>query len=814
MAGSGLEISAQNLLSCSNGTVNQLTLKAFHQFSDIGAYRSLPSYPGFERSKAFFTVKAGPYTLLSNFSASLTADALGLKSFVKEFCLNMGENQALTITLFPHPNSPSGSAYAFINGIEIVSMPTGLYYTQSSVPGPLVVGRTYRFHIENSTALEVVQRLNVGGSSILPSQDSGMFREWSEDSNYLIESGVLPISTNIPIKYTSIPAYVAPQKVYQTAWSMGLTQQSNQMNNFTWKLPVDLGFRYLIRLHFCELEYGIREIGQRKFCILMINKQMAEAYADLIEWSGGNGVAVYRDYVVVMEGDRMEGKRDLVIYLRPHCHGGGTKHASDPILNGLEVFKLSNPDNNLAGPNPKPQPLADAKAPKSRKLAISFEGGNAIVNGVIHCHYPGEYCCSPTMFLGRKLWQGKTSRSHPAKKLVVAFYSLRCYRQPTTLMIHSSSVVADLDRPNMGDVVGSLELALANTSELRFLTKRRGLSVLVGLKTSKLMGLCSWVVLICRLWNAPCLSRTKHLCPTKRAELTITKADQSMAFAAKDKDVKRKKGEDWERGYCWANIEILTKLHHVHLLSPMGLCTDEGEMILLYNYMENGSLGDHLFGMDSDPLPWKKRLEICIGAARGLQYLHSGSGQTIIHCNIHPNNILLDHDWVPKVSYLMVSNALVPSSMASSPGYLDPEYANWHAQEFYGWDLKGLFKSCIKGGCIDRIIDPYLMGKIAPEFRTEQLQETLEDHIQFGSEAEGAATEISFKAAVIQAYNDALFNGDGFITTDTGGMSFSTAASCHSEMSYGMRFPSGSYDYEMSCVRLDDSDYYSSNLAR
>ncbi|KAI7979905.1 Receptor-like protein kinase FERONIA [Camellia lanceoleosa] len=94
------------------------------------------SYSGFGRSKAFFTVKAGPYTLLSNFSASLAADALGLKSFAREFCVNVEENRALTITF-----SPSPASYAFINGIEIVSMPAGLYYTDSGI---YVVGQKYK----------------------------------------------------------------------------------------------------------------------------------------------------------------------------------------------------------------------------------------------------------------------------------------------------------------------------------------------------------------------------------------------------------------------------------------------------------------------------------------------------------------------------------------------------------------------------------------------------------------------------------------------------------------------------------------------
>ena len=70
-------------------------------------------------SKALFTVITGPFTLLSNFS-------IGSKSLVKEFCVNVLQNQTVNITFTPSINTP----YAFINGIEIVSTPTSLYYSQ------------------------------------------------------------------------------------------------------------------------------------------------------------------------------------------------------------------------------------------------------------------------------------------------------------------------------------------------------------------------------------------------------------------------------------------------------------------------------------------------------------------------------------------------------------------------------------------------------------------------------------------------------------------------------------------------------------
>ncbi|KAF7129317.1 hypothetical protein RHSIM_Rhsim10G0053900 [Rhododendron simsii] len=335
---------------------------------------------GFKRSKALFTVKAGPYTLLSNFSASLTADALSLQSLVKEYYVDVEEDQPLIITFIPSRNGNADEMYAFVNGIEIISIPAALYSTCEGTSAAQIVGKSDQFTVDKSFALEKVHRLNVGGSSISSIEDTPMYRDWYEDSNYLLEkSSVKPMTTTIRIKYTSIPSYTAPQKVYQTSWSMVQEKQVNKTGfNFTWRLPVDLGFRYLLRLHFCELEYEIKESGRMEFSIL-VNEQVAEAKGDLIKWSGGNGVAVYKDYVVMMEGDKMEGKRDLLIVLRPHNHGW--TEPIDATIKGVEVFKLSNPDKNLAGVNPVLLARA-SMSPKPKKLVFA-SGGNAIATGVV-----------------------------------------------------------------------------------------------------------------------------------------------------------------------------------------------------------------------------------------------------------------------------------------------------------------------------------------------------------------------------------------------------------------------------------------------
>nr|WIL59907.1 nodulation protein [Melilotus officinalis] len=99
-------------------------------------------------------------------------------------------------------------------------------------------------------------------------------------------------------------------------------------------------------------------------------------------------------------------------------------------------------------------------------------------------------------------------------------------------------------------------------------------------------------------------------------------------------------------------IELHCKLHHPNLTSFIGFCDHKDEKILVYEYMLNGSLYDQLRSRDMESLSWKKRLEICIGAAKGLHYLHTGTKRTVFHCDIKPQTILLDENMVPKLSHL------------------------------------------------------------------------------------------------------------------------------------------------------------------
>ncbi|XP_057466586.1 receptor-like kinase TMK3 [Actinidia eriantha] len=133
-----------------------------------------------------------------------------------------------------------------------------------------------------------------------------------------------------------------------------------------------------------------------------------------------------------------------------------------------------------------------------------------------------------------------------------------------------------------------------------------------------------------------------------------------------------------------AEIAVLSKVRHRHLVSLLGYSIGGNERILVYEYMPQGTLSKHLFHWKSlrlEPLSWKRRLNIALDVARGMEYLHSMAYQSFIHRDLKPSNILLGDDFRAKVSdFGLVKLApngekSVVTRLAGTFGYLAPEYA-------------------------------------------------------------------------------------------------------------------------------------------
>ncbi|XP_024021007.1 G-type lectin S-receptor-like serine/threonine-protein kinase At2g19130 [Morus notabilis] len=130
-----------------------------------------------------------------------------------------------------------------------------------------------------------------------------------------------------------------------------------------------------------------------------------------------------------------------------------------------------------------------------------------------------------------------------------------------------------------------------------------------------------------------------------------------------------------------AEVSTIGTIQHVNLVRLRGFCSHETEKLLVYDLMSNGSLASHLFDHNNlNVLDWKTRYQIALGTTRGLVYLHEKCRDCIIHCDIKPENVLLDEDFCPKVADFGLAKLVgrdfsrVLTTMRGTRGYLAPEW--------------------------------------------------------------------------------------------------------------------------------------------
>ncbi|GLT31638.1 hypothetical protein SLA2020_063610 [Shorea laevis] len=636
------------------------------------------TYSGLDPTTFFFSVTANGYTLLNKFSASLTAPAMvpPAVSFIKEYVVPVWDNQILNITF-----NPSLGSFAFINAIEIVSLPSDLY--ASGIEIPLVPGNL--FTLDNTTtALETMYRLNVGGKQIENKDDTGMYRTWRKDEVYLVASEwvtVFNLSDSL-IKFTipDTPEYTAPKEVYTSFRMMSNDSRFNSKSNLTWIFPVDAEFQYLVRLHFCELLASITKPNQIIFTIF-INNQVAEKQIDVFGMAGDSGIPIHKDYIV------LAGKGDKAKELRLDLHPDQSVNPSyfNAFLNGLEIFKLTTlSDGSLAGPNPNrmgsPQPPGLPKRSRESRKPTILPIIGAIIGGF------ALFSLLLSFFIIQRKRKPKDSLSFTSKFSTTK----NSYSLPSDLCRYFSIVEIKAATQDFND---------------QFLIGSGGFGNVY-----------------------------RGIVDGGTTTVAIKRLNPSSRQGAHE---------------FHTEITMLSKLRHIHLVSLIGYCDEHGEMILVYDYMPRGTLRHHLYNTENSLLSWKRRLEICIGAARGLHYLHREAKHTIIHRDVKSSNILLDENYVAKVSDfglsrlgpMSTSETHVSTVVKGSFGYVDPEYyRRQHLTEksdVYSFGvvlfevlcgrppvIQGVSKekaslvhwarSCFLKGQLDQIVDRNLTGQIAP----------------------------------------------------------------------------------------------------
>ncbi|XP_051118243.1 probable serine/threonine-protein kinase PIX13 [Andrographis paniculata] len=219
-----------------------------------------------------------------------------------------------------------------------------------------------------------------------------------------------------------------------------------------------------------------------------------------------------------------------------------------------------------------------------------------------------------------------------------------------------------------------------------------------------------------------------------------SKVAVGMPVAVKRSNPDSEQGlKEWQ-----AEVKFLGKFSHPNLVKLLGYCWDERQFLLVYEYMQRGSLEGHLFRKGGEALPWDTRMKIAIGAARGLDFLHNTEKQ-VIYRDFKASNILLDADFNAKLSDFGLAklgpingNSHVTTKPVGTYGYAAPEYmATGHLyvkSDVYGFGvvlleiLTGLrvldlnrpngqtnlinwVMPSLEGKKLKKIIDPRLMGQ-------------------------------------------------------------------------------------------------------
>ncbi|KAJ9670599.1 hypothetical protein PVL29_026881 [Vitis rotundifolia] len=640
---------------------------------------------------ALFNVSANGFSLLSNFSVQNTSNP----PVIKEFAI------PIEVGIFMIYFTPQKSFFAFVNAIEAFLAPEDFISDGVSHVTPAGLKGTYNGLL--SQAFHIIHRINVGGFTITPSNDL-LWRSWTPDDGYLF----LPNSANNIAFYGELnslgaAANSAPDNVYKTAKELNINHsRSSIFFNMTWGFDVNKNSTYFVRVHFCDIIS--QDVDDIVFNLSIYNQFIDKI--DPYNITYHPATPFHGDYVVDSDDSG---------YVNISAGPRSKSLNQTAFLNGLEIMEMikrsgaypvpSNPNKTLQSapckPRKTPEPnktVEPAPAPSKPNTLTSKPKKNifAIASSVVGVAF--------VLILIGVFMKCRKANSVETRECSVLLYGGRPF-------CRTNDRTADTS-------VCSLSLGLKLPfSEILHATNNFNPKVIIG-------------------------------------EGGFGKVYRGTLRDGKKVAVKRRQPGQGQGLYEFqTEIIVLSKIRHRHLVSLIGYCDERHEMILVYEFMENGTLQDLLYDSSEDcstssprsELSWEQRLEICIASAMGLDYLHRGA--RIIHRDVKSTNILLDENYVAKVADFGLSKSgdgdqtHISTDVKGSFGYLDPEYFRCmqltYKSDVYSFGVVLLEVLCSrpaikrsvpreemnlaewaiswqKKGQLEKIVDPFLVGKINP----------------------------------------------------------------------------------------------------
>ncbi|GMJ08023.1 hypothetical protein like AT2G23200 [Hibiscus trionum] len=540
---------------------------------------------------AVFNVSASGFLLLHDF----TVQNSDRTAVIKEFILS------IPIGEFSIHLVPQRSSFAFVNAIEVFPAPPDFIFDVDSNGHKGIL----------SQALHTIHRINVGGPTLTPENDT-LLRTWLQDDGYLYDAHTARNKQGLagqPNYMAPVNKFIAPAPVYMTAKEMNI-DTSRLSNNFnvTWSYDVTRNARHLVRVHFCDIVSP--SLSNFRFLLYLDNNLSQEI--NPYQRTGQLATPFYVDCVVVSDDSGF-----MNISIGPDS----SSLVKTAFLNGVEIMEMMRESDFVKSNS------------KQKSVSVFVIVGPVLGGLVLVCIFGGLLF---VRLRSKKLKSIETPEWPPLTAYKGSTHSNRKKPQQSTRRREGTTNASPVPDLNLGLKIPFFEIQLATSNfDTKLLIGKGGFGdVYRG---------------------------------TLRTGIKVA--------------VKRSKpGSGQGLPEFQTEIMVLSRIRHLHLVSLIGYCDEMSEMILVYEFMEKGTLREHLYNSELPCLSWKQRLEICIGAARGLNYLHKGAAGGIIHRDVKSTNILLDENLVAKVADFGLSRSGPPDQSHVSTvvkgtfGYLDPDY--------------------------------------------------------------------------------------------------------------------------------------------